>query len=222
MKSPVKRFTTKDGSHSLLHEELNETYHSTHGAIQESNHVFLTHGLHAHHATPLTILEYGMGTGLNVLLTAIAAWQQQREIHITTLEAFPLDKSIWSSINYPSLLTLPEASDWFEAIHTSPWSEKIELNEYLTLTKIQTTFESFLPEMAYDLIYFDAFAPSKQPELWTKQQIAQAVNGLKPNGIFVTYSARGQLKRDLAELGLQVETLDGPPGKKEMVRAIKS
>jgi tRNA U34 5-methylaminomethyl-2-thiouridine-forming methyltransferase MnmC len=218
----ISIFTTKDGSHSLLHQELNETYHSTHGAIQESRHVFLSHGLHAHEADELSILEYGMGTGLNVLLTCIAAAETKRRVALTTLEAFPVDQDVITKINYPDLLGDAKGAEWFTLIHSAPWDETIRVNEYMELKKIRTAFEEFKPNELYDIIYFDAFAPSKQPELWTCEMLEKTVSVMAPGGIFVTYSAMGQLKRDLAKLGLQVETLEGPPGKKEMVRAIKA
>ncbi len=218
----ISIFTTKDGSHSLLHEGLNETYHSTHGAIQESRHVFISHGMGAHEADQLSILEYGMGTGLNVLLTCIAAEETQSQIKFTTLEAFPVDQSIISEINYPDLLGHPKATEWFRLIHSSPWSETIRINDYVELKKYQTTFEEFQTNELFDIIYYDAFAPSKQPELWTYEMLEKAASVMAPGSIFVTYSAMGQLKRDLVKLGLQVETLEGPPGKKEMVRARKT
>lgn len=220
---PLKLITTADGSHSLLNEELNETYHSVHGALQESIHVFIQHGLThriaAWHDTPLAIFEVGFGTALNALLTLDYAEQHSQAISYTSIEAFPVPADVWQTLNYAAT---PEQELRFDMLHKSPWEIEQKITPHFTLTKRQTTLQSVsLPAASFDVIYFDAFAPNKQPELWTLDMLQKATSLLKPGGVFVTYCAKGQLKRDLKALSLTTETLPGPPGKKEMVRATK-
>jgi tRNA U34 5-methylaminomethyl-2-thiouridine-forming methyltransferase MnmC len=224
MREKIQIITTGDGSHSLLNSELNETYHSVHGALRESLHVFIKHGLdffcERSNETPIRILEVGFGTGLNALLTIHRASEIQRPVEYTTLEAFPLDESIWSHLNYTEK---DSAKDLFRTIHLAAWSEPVMITPYFTLIKDHTTVQqSLLTPSSFDIIFFDAFAPSKQPELWEISVLNKMAMVMKPGGVFVTYCAKGQLKRDLKSLHLQVETLPGPPGKKEMVRALKN
>jgi tRNA U34 5-methylaminomethyl-2-thiouridine-forming methyltransferase MnmC len=215
--------TTNDGSHSLFHKELNETYHSVHGAVQESAHVFIRQGLeywlqrNSHH--DVAILEVGFGTGLNALLTAIASKTQQTNVSYATIEAFPLAKEVWSKLNYGESL---QALELFENIHEVSWNVEHIITPAFLLTKYYSTLQevNLLPA-AFDLVYYDAFAPSKQPEMWDVSVLQKVCDALKVSGVFVTYCAKGQLKRDLRAIGMEVETLPGPPGKKEMVRAIK-
>jgi tRNA U34 5-methylaminomethyl-2-thiouridine-forming methyltransferase MnmC len=218
----LKIITTSDGSHSLLNEELNETYHSIHGAIQESAHVFIESGLEyaeENFTTPVSIFELGFGTGLNALLTLRHSLQHQKKIQYTSIEESPLREEIWSQLNYAPLINLTHE---FEAMHRATWGTSQHITPDFSLLKLHATFQQFdIPYQRYELIYYDAFAPSKQPELWSYSILEKISHGLKPGGVIVTYCAKGQLKRDLASLGLIVETLPGPPGKKEMVRAVK-
>ena len=219
----LKIITTSDGSHSLLNEELNETYHSIHGAIQESKHVFIEHGLcyYLQNKSPekLSILEIGFGTGLNAYLTVNVVSQQKVMVTYTTLEAFPLEKEIWSTLNYAETELQKEI---FSALHEGKWEIEIPIHSNLVMRKLHVTLQQVeLPTNEFDLVYFDAFAPSKQPELWTFTTLQKVTNAMKPGGVFVTYCAKGQLKRDLKALGCTVESLPGPPGKMEMVRATK-
>lgn len=217
-------FITNDGSHSLLHKELNETYHSVHGAIQESKHVFIENGLSCWWALNshriANVLEVGFGTGLNAFLSAMLSLESQVGINYASIEAFPLAREVWSRLNYPDSLGHREL---FEKLHDVSWDSEHELMPSFRLTKYYSTLQTvkLLPE-AFDVVYFDAFAPSKQPEMWDLSMLEKVVNALAPGGILVTYCARGQVKRDLASLGLAVETLSGPPGKKEMTRASKT
>ena len=217
--------TTSDGSHTIYHKGLDETYHSRHGAWQESVHVFIKNGLDFKLSFNLNkkinILEVGFGTGLNALLTLQMAYRADCLISYTTLEAFPLKEEIWSHLNYDD--TNPESRSLYEKIHLLPWGEQHLVTPNFRLLKVHSTIQEInLSELSYDLIYFDAFAPSKQPEMWEPVVLKKIVDAMSCNGIFVTYCAKGQLKRDLKNLLLQVETLEGPPGKKEMVRAIKN
>lgn len=216
-------FTTEDGSHSLLNEELNETYHSRHGAIQESRHVFVEQGLEFFVAQKdpqrMSILEIGFGTGLNTLLTLTRILHTEMQVHYTALETNPLGEPIWSALNYGNAL---QVTSHFTALHRCGWgtTQKLETNFQL-LKKNMSLEEITLAPLNYDLVYYDAFAPNKQPELWTKSILGKVVDAMAEGGVFVTYCAKGQLKRDLKTLGLCVESLPGPPGKKEMTRATK-
>ncbi|HET9052846.1 MAG TPA: tRNA (5-methylaminomethyl-2-thiouridine)(34)-methyltransferase MnmD [Cyclobacteriaceae bacterium] len=216
--------TTKDGSQSLLNDEMNETYHSIHGARQESLHVFIQHGLAfvAQHTLkqPVKILEIGFGTGLNALLTANYARENGIAIEYTTLEAYPVNESIWQQLTYAQ--TEPER-DFFYNLHHEPWDQWTEIAPGFMLRKLNTTLQlASLDHHYFDLVYFDAFAPAKQPEMWTLPMLQKTMEALTANGVFVTYCAKGQLKRDLISLHANVETLQGPPGKREMIRAVKS
>lgn len=215
--------TTKDGSQSLLNPELNETYHSIHGARQESLHVFIKNGLEfvveKDAKQSVKILEIGFGTGLNALLTAQYAKAKRVAIEYSTLEAFPVNESIWQQLDYAQSEAEHEI---FYRLHHEPWDQWTEVMPGFMLKKLNTTLQlASLDHAYYDLVYFDAFAPNKQPEMWTIPMLQKTIESLVRNGVFVTYCAKGQLKRDLASIGTRVETLKGPPGKREMIRAIK-
>lgn len=217
----IEIIVTADGSHSLWHKGLNETYHSKHGARQESDHVFIKNGLEyffceRRSSQSTRILEVGFGTGLNAWLSLEWANKSEARVHYTTIEAYPLDKSIWSQLNYAM-----EASP-FQRLHEVPWNLEHSFNSNFVLHKLHATLQDaqFSSE-SFDVVYFDAFAPARQPSMWELPMLQKVFQGMAKEGVFVTYCAKGQLKRDLTGLGLQVETLPGPPGKKEMVRAIK-
>lgn len=215
--------TTNDGSQSLLNPELNETYHSIHGARQESIHVFITNGLEFvvqnKSKQSVKILEIGFGTGLNALLTASYGAEKGIAIEYTTLEAFPVNESIWQQLTYAQSEAEREI---FYKLHHEPWDQWVEIKPGFMLTKLNTSLQLVSLEHRYfDLVYFDAFAPNKQPEMWTLPMLQKTIEALTPGGVFVTYCAKGQLKRDLASLGTRVESLQGPPGKREMIRAMK-
>jgi tRNA U34 5-methylaminomethyl-2-thiouridine-forming methyltransferase MnmC len=217
----IEIITTADGSHSLLNTALHETYHSKHGAVQESKHVFIREGLENFLATSnkkeIGIFEVGFGTGLNAWLT----WQRCKELHCkifySSIESYPLQPEIWKTLNY---VNETERSD-FALLHTAPWNTGEKISDDFILNKINDTLQHVTLKSFYDIIYFDAFAPNKQPEMWELPILTKVVASLNEGGIFVTYCAKGQLKRDLKSLGLHVESLPGPPGKKEMVRAKK-
>lgn len=221
--SSLKIITTHDGSHSLLHEQLNETYHSIHGAVQESNHVFIKHGLdfvmQQGMASTISLLEVGFGTGLNALLTLQFAHSHKLAIRYTTVEPFPVEEAVWTTLNYTES---PDSKVWFEKLHHANWNEWVSISPEFQLRKLKSTLqETPLEQEYFDLIYFDAFAPNKQPEMWEVHMLKKVVDGMKPKSVLVTYCAKGQLKRDLHSLQLTVESLPGPPGKREMVRAQK-
>lgn len=213
--------TTQDGSSTLFVPELNEHYHSTHGALQESLHVFVASGLDARQESVLHVLEYGFGTGLNAWLTAIAAEKSGKTVHYTGLEKYPVLAEEVAKLNYPQLSGLENEAGLFQKIHGAVWETEVPITPNFTLHKLKTDMAFFKAESQFHLIYFDAFAPEKQPELWTAEVFEQAYHALKKGGSLVSYCAKGQFKRDLKQAGFLVEPLPGPPGKREMTRAIK-
>lgn len=222
----IQLITTADGSHSLLNTTIKETYHSVHGAIQESAHVFIKNGLeyfvHIHKPKQISVLEIGFGTGLNALMTLQSALQMGISIYYTTLEAFPVNSKTTQLLNYSQLLDFNNSNRYFERLHDVSWEEEKTIENNFFIKKLKGKVQEInFPTSSFDLIYFDAFAPSKQPEMWEMNVLQKIEMAMKPNAVFVTYCAKGQLKRDLKLLGLSVEKLPGPPGKKEMVRATK-
>ena len=217
---------TEDGSSSLLNVNLNETYHSIYGAIQESRHVFIESGLNyllqRSQIKSISILEIGFGTGLNALLTALSAEKMNLKIAYETVEAFPLSVATIAQLNYPDKLNSEEAKPIFSQLH-SEWNKHQIISKNFALLKREVKLQEadFVKEK-FDLVYFDAFAPDKQPEMWGRDVLQKVADAMKPQAVFVTYSAKGQLKRDLVSLGLSVEKIPGPPGKREMIRAVKS
>jgi tRNA U34 5-methylaminomethyl-2-thiouridine-forming methyltransferase MnmC len=220
---PIKIITTEDGSHSLFDEELNETYHSTRGARGESMHVFIKEGLEfwrsQNQRDEIQILEIGLGTGLNAFLTANFARANNQKIHFTSLEPFPIKKEIYQKLNY---FDSKEEQELLLKIHESEWESDIVISPNINLYKTMTKLENFSSSTPFNLIYFDAFAPSKQREVWSLDNIVKCYDLLEKGGILTTYCAQGQFKRNLKEAGFEVETLQGAMGKKEMVRTVKN
>lgn len=216
----IEIIPTKDGSHTLKNTELKETYHSIHGALQESLHVFMQHGLEfkiAQSVEAISVLEVGFGTGLNAWLTAKRV--AGKSVSYTSLESYPLDETIWSQLNYA---TNSVDQNLFEKIHTAVWNQMVSITPDFQLHKINQTIQQVvLPGSQFDLVYFDAFAPDKQPEMWQPAIFNKVMQAMKPGAVLVTYCAKGQVKRDLKSVGLRVEALTGPPGKREMIRATK-
>jgi tRNA U34 5-methylaminomethyl-2-thiouridine-forming methyltransferase MnmC len=215
--------TTSDGSHSLHIAEINENYHSTHGALQESLHVFVRQGLeHKHELSSIRVLEVGLGTGLNALLTVKAAVDSGKVITYVAIEAHPLEDTLTSRLNYPLLIDDHRASQWFNSIHSAPWGREVDIADSFRLTKLHRKLQDLTLEgNFFDVVYFDAFAPQKQPEMWTTDVFRKVYNAINEGGCLVTYCAKGQVKRDLRSVGFEVEGLPGPPGKREMIRAIR-
>jgi tRNA U34 5-methylaminomethyl-2-thiouridine-forming methyltransferase MnmC len=222
----IQLIKTGDGSSSLLNVALNETYHSTHGAIQESNHVFIKNGLQffveKNQPSSVSIFEVGFGTGLNALLSLLFSSQTKIKIDYTSVEAFPIDSETASQLNYSSILPGDQTKSYFKQLHEIEWDSKIKVIDNFSLLKRKISIQDLaFGASELDIVFFDAFAPAKQPEMWELPILEKVIKSLKPNGLFVTYCAQGQLKRNLKSLGLVVESLPGPPGKREMVRAIK-
>lgn len=213
---------TADGSDTLFVKELDEHYHSTFGAIQESLHVFIKTGLNVKDESPLTIFEVGFGTGLNAFLTFLDTLKSGQIIHYITIEKYPISRNTWELLNYPELLSKDDTKI-FRAIHLSPWNEKVNITENFALTKITGDMTSFdfdlLP--VFDLIYFDAFSPEKQPGLWETRIFEKLYVNTAPFGKLVTYCSKGAVRRSLQKSGYITERLPGPPGKREILRAKK-
>lgn len=216
---------TADGSDTIFNSALNETYHSVHGALTESQHVFIKHGLQyclGKEAEKLKVLEVGMGTGLNLLLTWLYVKNNACAIHYTAVEPFPLTQELLNSVNYVKALMLDEQSrKQFNFIHDCSFKETHRLSEKFSLLKIREGIEEAAIAVPVDLVYFDAFGPGVQPEMWTSKVFEKIGTVMKPGACLVTYCAKGEVKRTLKAIGFRVDRLPGPPGKLEMTRAIK-
>jgi tRNA U34 5-methylaminomethyl-2-thiouridine-forming methyltransferase MnmC len=213
---------TLDGSTTIHIAEWDECYHSKHGAIQEAQHVFIKNGLSLFPDRNVSILEIGFGTGLNAFITFLESKKRNQSIDYVGVEAYPISADEILSMNYVEELNAVEQSSIFDTMHQSNWEEKIILDDDFTLTKRKQFFEEIDDENKFDLIYFDAFGYRVQPELWSTAIFEKMYKALKPNGVLVTYAARGVVKRSMIEVGFTVEKLAGPPGKREMFRATKN
>ena len=203
---------TADGSFTLFIPEVEETYHSTHGAVQESMHVFIENGLKSCDKDVIRILEVGLGTGLNAALTLQHATQK---IDYCALEPYPLSKEILEELS-------ESKSDQLEMkFHLSAPNEWISIHEQFSFVRMEVGLEEFQSEEKFDIIYYDAFGPRVEPGLWTLERMQQCFELLNDGGIFVTYCAKGEVRRNLQAAGFVVERLAGPPGKREMLRGVK-
>lgn len=224
IKIDMKRefITTADGSTSIYLEEMDEHYHSTHGAIAESEHIFVASGLLAKKdLSIINVFEVGMGTGLNVMTTYQTAQKQQLTIDYHTVEAFPIKTEELSHINFSSLLEIEDSI--FQKIHFESWNQEFLLAEKFKLKKFNSKLiETDLEDNFFDVIYFDAFAPEKQEEMWSEEIFEKMFRTLKQGGVLVTYCVKGVIRRRLQSVGFKVEKLKGPVGgKREMCRAWK-
>jgi tRNA U34 5-methylaminomethyl-2-thiouridine-forming methyltransferase MnmC len=206
---------TEDGSHTVEVAGSELSYHSTRGAIQESKHVFIEAGLHeAIKLFPggrLSILEMGFGTGLNALLTAMEAERQARLLHYVSVETFPLEKEIIAGLNYPALLG---GQELFRALHEAPWDQAVQLLPAFLLEKRHSGLLEFSTALRFQLIYYDAFAPDAQPELWTQSVFEKLASLSAPGALLTTYCSKGSVRRAMQAAGWAVEKLPGPPGKR--------
>lgn len=216
--------TTEDASHTLYSPMYNETYHSKHGAIQESMHVFIKHGLEyvLTQKNNVKIFEMGLGTGLNAILSLQTAREHNAKIEYHGLEKHPIPEEIAFKLNYFSNTNDYYLHNKYIELHSSPWNEKVPLAENFHLVKYEDDMQHFdFQDNFYDLVYQDAFAPAIQPDLWNEETVRKMFAMLKTGGVLVTYSAQGQFKRNLKSAGFEVERLPGPIGKREMTRAVK-
>lgn len=211
---------TEDGSHTRFIPEMDEHYHSTHGAIQESMHVFIQSGLNIVEKKEITIFEVGFGTGLNALLTLMHK-KEDTIIKYITIEKYPLSQEEAQRLNYAGLIA-PEHKAEFQKMHESPFNEDIQISDTFSIRKIKADLPSYTFEdiPLFDLIYYDAFAPNKQPQMWDKSIFDRIRAHCNEQAIFVTYCAKGSVRRDLNAAGFNMERIPGPPGKMEMLRGI--
>lgn len=217
---------TEDGSTTLYVPELHEHYHSIHGAIRESVHIFIRAGIEYYRentpslSLPLRILEAGFGTGLNAYLTLIYATAQQMPVDYHTLEKYPLSPEEAAQLNYAKLISSP-CAEHFTRLHEVPWESSAAITSVFSLYKHRQDLRDvhFPPE--FDIVFFDAFNPDVQPHLWTVEVFRQFFEALKPGGILVTYCVKGIVKQALRQVGFSLKRLPGPPGKREMLRAVK-
>ena len=223
-----KIITTKDGSKTIHIEEWNEQYHSVHGAINEANHVFIKHGLlHFFEINPsvihseVSILEIGFGTGLNAFLSALKANENNFKINYVGVEAYPVQPDEIAALNYIQLIDDTQ-EELFNSIHQSKWETQEIISSNFKLTKQQKFFADIQDKNCFDIIYFDAFGARVQPELWSEAIFSLMYDALKENGVLVTYAAIGRVKRLMQDLGFTIERLEGPPGKRHMLRGTKS
>lgn len=226
MATPLQIITTADGSSSLFNVKFKETYHSRHGAIQETEHVFIRKGLHYFLSRQpdlvhLHLLEMGFGTGLNALATLLALENSPVKVSYHTLEAFPVDEKIIKQLNYAQHYENPNATDYFKKIHGLPWERIAEVCPGFEIEKRKQHFETLTDFNRYHLVYFDAFGAQVQPELWTENIFQKMHNALFTGGVLVTYASKGSVRRALTATGFLVEKLPGSPGKREMLRATK-
>lgn len=215
--------TTADGSKTIYLPEMNEQYHSVNGALTESEFVFIGNGYLYHKEQNPVIIEIGFGTGLNCLLTALQAEKQKRKTIYYTIDNYPLDKSVINKLEYDKKINHPNAHKLFRRIHECKWENKQIISSYFQLCKIKMdlTTADLKNMIPCNITYFDAFGPDKQPEMWTPEIFGKIFDNTRPGGIFVTYSAKGEVRRQLQNTGYTIERLPGPPGKNEMLRGIK-
>ena len=209
---------TADGSSTLYIKELDEHYHSIKGAITESNHIYRDCAfVYRSNGKLLRLLEIGFGTGLNATVTAMAA-NAERPIHYITLEKYPVSEELLSTLNYTDIVN----KDLFMAIHAAPWGKETAITPYFTIEKRNCDYLSDELPDSIDIVYFDAFAPEKQPEMWSREAFTRLYNILNTNAVLTTYCAKGNIRRMLSDIGFIVERIPGPPnGKREILRATK-
>lgn len=212
---------TEDGSSTLYVPELNEHYHSVHGALQESQYIFIQTGIEYYNRPSVYILEAGFGTGLNAFLTLVYARQHNMQVVYHSFEKYPLAVSEAEQLNYTNIIDCKEKSLFME-LHDCEWEKDIVLTPHFTLHKHQADFREVDFPPQFDVVFFDAFNPDVQPHLWTEDVLSRFCNALKPDGIFVTYCVKGIVKQALRNQGMAVKRLPGPPGKREILRATKT
>ena len=212
--------TTADGSSTLYVPNLDEHYHSMNGAVEESKHVYIEAGLNHYirsskgKCKEIQALEFGFGAGLNALLTALEAEKQQVKICYTALEKYPLTQEITSRLNYSTF-----DQSLFQQIHQSEWGSTAAITPYFDLQKLAIDFAAFDFPSLYDVVYYDAFAPDKQPEVWSQELFAKLFSAMNRGGVVTTYCAKGNVRRMMQQAGFRVERIPGASGKREMLRA---
>ncbi|RYF92647.1 MAG: SAM-dependent methyltransferase [Chitinophagaceae bacterium] len=216
---------TKDGSHTIAIPEISVTYHSHHGAIQESQHVFIDAGFRyqqeASQEDSIRIFEMGFGTGLNALLTLIAAAESSRVVQYTTIEQFPLENDKTAALNYCEQLQREDMKEVFVKMHGGEWGIELPLTPGFSIRKIKADLLSWIPDQRFNIVYYDAFAPTAQPLLWTTEIFSKIFEMIEPGGAMVTYCSKSEVRRAMKAAGFTVTKIPGPRGKREMVRAFR-
>ena len=212
---------TSDGSTTIHIPEWNEQYHSIHGAIQEANHVYINNGLKYKSSNEIAVLEIGFGTGLNSFMTFLAAQNKELLIEYVGVEAYPILEEELLKLNYVAELGTTQFAKIFESFHSCSWEEKHQITPSFSLLKRKQFFHEIDDKNKFDIIFFDAFGARVQPELWTEEIFLKMFLALKSKGVLVTYAAKGSVRRAMQSVGFSVERLPGPPGKREMLRAVK-
>lgn len=211
---------TSDGSHTLYVPEIDEHYHSVNGAVQESRHIFIDAGLHECKKNEINVFEVGFGTGLNAFLVMLEAERLQKKIYFTTVELYPVDLQNIKKLNYPDQISVGKTED-FRKLHSAEWNKKIEISPYFYLKKICGDFTKLTLESNFDVVFFDAFSPEKQAEMWTENIFATIYEKCNENAVLTTYCAKGAVRRAMQKAGFTVERIPGPPGKREILRSRK-
>lgn len=217
---------TADGSHSISIPEMGVTYHSSHGAIQESMHVFIESGLRYineknKQSASLSIFEMGFGTGLNALLALAEAEKNQQPVYYETIELYPLERPTFELLNYCDHLQRTDLAPLFKLLHESEWDKTIDITPYFKFKKIQTSLINFSTTQLFNAVFFDAFAPEKQPDLWTTEIFKKLYDHMLTDAVLTTYCSKSIVRKAMVEAGFKVEKIPGPPHKREMVRAIR-
>lgn len=215
-----KLIITNDGSHSIFNHKIHECYHSKHGSIVEAEHVFIRNGFSKLNKSRLNILEIGFGTGLNALLTYQQTIQKLIKVNYHTIEKYPIKEEIYTQLNFTDLIGLEQEE--LLKLHNCSWNSEHFISPNFKIKKHLSSLEEYNTNLKFDIIYFDAFSPEKQKELWTESIFKKMYGILKKNGFLVTYCAKGIVKRTMSSVGFEVIVLDGPPGKRQMTRANKS
>lgn len=217
--SNLKIIKTSDNSNTIYSERFKEHYHSINGAIQESNLIFIDSALKQIKKNDISVFELGFGTGLNAFLTLIYSVKNKLNIYYESIELYPVPENIWSQLNYSE--NLKNFNDFF-AIHNCKWNSIEKINQNFTLMKIQKALENYNEnDRKFDIVYFDAFSPEIQPEMWKQGVFEKMFNLMNSNSILTTYSAKGQVRKNLQNAGFKVERIPGPAGKREITRALK-
>lgn len=216
---------TEDGSTTIELIGKDENFHSTHGAIQESEHIFIQNGLmkKANEQSSISIFEMGFGTGLNALLSLLFAIKRSIQVDYLSIEAYPVEKELVEELNFSEKLNLSDENDsLFKKLHAMDWNQRLEIQSNFKFEKKKIKLEELaFSKESFDLVYFDAFNPDLQPELWTEEIFRKIYLAMKPKGILMTYSAKGKVKRALKAAGFSLNALPGPIGKREITQAIK-
>jgi len=215
----IRIITTQDGSHSLFRQDVNEHFHSTFGAIQESKHIYIQAGLDAVIKEEIRVFELGYGTGLNALLTCLRGKESGKKICYYSIDKYPVPPEILVKLNYSEILC-PETPELYKSMCDSEWEKTLTLGDF-TLTKIKSDMLDYVIPFNIDLVYYDAFSPEREPGLWSEALFKKVYDAMNIGGVLVTYCAKGDVRRQLISSGFTVEKLKGPPGKLHILQAVK-